>query len=168
MTKVLTDILPVYGVEHDAIHSKQGDITIVFKVDLPEIFTLPDQEYEAFQHAWIKAIKVLPVNCVFHKQDWFSEATFEANFIKEDKSFLTSSSERFFNERPYLDHACYIMLTKKPANRKVAISLFSNLIKRTIVPPDVLQPKFFHYFLNHVGQFERILSKEKSVKRIMT
>ncbi len=31
MTKELTDILPLYGVEHDAILSKQGDITIAFK-----------------------------------------------------------------------------------------------------------------------------------------
>jgi conjugation system TraG family ATPase len=164
MTKELTDILPVYGVEHDTILSKQGDITIAFKCDLPEIFTMSDQEYEAFHHAWIKAIKVLPVNCVFHKQDWFSESKFTADFTKEDKSFLTRSSERFFNERPYLDHQCYIMLTKKPANRKVATSLFSNLVKRTIVPEDTLKPKHFHDFLNHVGQFERILSDSGFMK----
>ena len=69
MTKDLMDILPVYGVEHDAIISKQGDITIAFKLELPEIFTLSDQEYEAFHNAWIKAIKVLPKHTVMHKQD---------------------------------------------------------------------------------------------------
>ncbi len=164
MTKELSDILPVYGVEHDTILSKQGDITIAFKCDLPEIFTLSDQEYEAFHHAWIKAIKVLPVNCVFHKQDWFSESRHKADFTKEDKSFLTRSSERFFNERPYLDHQCYIMLTKKPANRKVSTSLFSNLIKRTIVPEETFLPKHFHDFLNHAGQFERILSDSGFMK----
>lgn len=164
MTKALTDILPIYGAEHDSILSKQGDVTIAFKVDLPEIFTMSDQEYEAFHHAWIKAIKVLPVNCVFHKQDWFSEARYQADFTKADKSFLTRSSERFFNERPYLDHSCYIMLTKKPANRKTSTSLFSNLIRRTIVPEDTLKPKHFHDFLNHVGQFERILSDSGFMK----
>jgi len=164
MRKELSDILPIYGVEHDAILSKQGDITIAFKCDLPEIFTLSDQEYEAFHHAWIKAIKVLPVNCVFHKQDWFSESKHVADFTKEDKSFLTRSSERFFNERPYLDHQCYIMLTKKPANRKVSTSLFSNLVKRTIVPEEILLPKHLHDFLNHVGQFERILSDSGFMK----
>ena len=157
MLKQLTDISPVYGVEHDAILSKQGDITVAFKTELPEIFTLSDQEYEAFHHAWIKAIKVLPKHSVMHKQDWFTENMHAANF-KVDQSFLSRSSERFFNERPYLDHHCYIMLTKKPANRKVSTSLFSNLLKRTIVPEETLHPKHFHDFLNHVGQFERILS----------
>jgi len=158
MTKDMTDILPVYGVEHDAILSKQGDITIAYKVELPEIFTLSDQEYEAFHHGWIKAIKVLPGHSIMHKQDWFTENKHKANFIGDDQSFLSRSSERFFNERPYLDHRCYVMLTKKPADRKASTSLFSNLLKRTIVPEETLAPKYYHDFLNHAGQFERILA----------
>ena len=120
----LSDILPVYGVEHDAILSKMGDITIAFKVELPELFTMSNDDYEAFHHSWIKAIKVLPVNAILYKQDWFTEAKYKADFIKEDTSFLTRSSERFFNERPYLNHECFIMLTKKPANRKTSSSVF--------------------------------------------
>lgn len=39
MEKVLDDILPIMDVEHDCILSKQGDVTIVFKADLPELNT---------------------------------------------------------------------------------------------------------------------------------
>lgn len=56
--KNLLNILPVYGVEHDAILSKMGDITVAFKVELPELFTMSNDDYEAFHHSWIKAIKV--------------------------------------------------------------------------------------------------------------
>ena len=132
MEKNLKDILPIFGVEHDCILSKQGDVTIVYEVTLPEIFTLSDQEYEAFHQSLIKAIKILPRHTVFHKQDWFTEAKYKPDFRKEH-SFLSRSSERFFNERPYLDHQCYIMLTKKPAGRKLGSSLFSNLLRRSIV-----------------------------------
>jgi conjugation system TraG family ATPase len=164
----LSEILPVYGVEHDAILSKMGDVTIAFKVELPELFTMSNNDYEAFHHAWIKAIKVLPVNSVLYKQDWFTEAKYKADFIKEDNSFLTRSSERFFNERPYLNHECYIMLTKKPANRKTSSSVFSSLLKKSIVPEETLQPKHYHDFMNHVGQFEKILSDSGfiSLKRL--
>ena len=124
--KNLLDILPVYGVEHDAILSKMGDVTIAFKVELPELFTLSNEEYEAFHHSWIKAIKVLPLHSIMYKQDWFTETKYSADFTKDDNSFLSRSSERFFNERPYLNHACYIFLTKKPANRKVSSSIFSS------------------------------------------
>lgn len=156
--KNLFDLLPVCGIEHDAILSKMGDVTIAFKVELPELFTMSNDDYEAFHHAWIKAIKVLPVNAVLHKQDWFTEAKYQPDFTPEDTSFLTRSSERFFNERPYLEHRCYIMLTKKPAGRKMASSVYSSLLRRSIVPEETLQPKHFHDFLNHVGQFEKILT----------
>jgi conjugation system TraG family ATPase len=154
----LFDILPVYGVEHNAILSKMGDATVAFKVELPELFTMSNDEYEAFHHAWIKAIKVLPVNAILHKQDWFTEAKYKPEFIKEDNSFLSRSSERFFNERPYLDHQCYILLTKKPANRKLSSSVFSSLLRKTIVPEETLNPKHYHDFMNHVGQFQKILT----------
>ncbi|MEX2230585.1 MAG: DUF3875 domain-containing protein, partial [Cyclobacteriaceae bacterium] len=41
-------IFPIYKVENDSILSKQGDVTIAYEAILPEIFTLSDQEYEAF------------------------------------------------------------------------------------------------------------------------
>lgn len=157
MEKQLDDILPILGVEHDCILSKQGDITLVFKVELPEIFTLSDQEYEAFHQAWVKAIKILPKMSVFHKQDWFIDSKYLPDFTKEDTTFLTLSSERFFNERPFLDHSCYILLTKKPAGRKPATSLFSNLLRRSIVPEQTLKPQLLQDFLDSAGQFKRIL-----------
>lgn len=157
MEKHLKDILPIFGVEHDCILSKQGDVTIAYEVILPELFTLSDQEYEALHQSLIKAIKILPRHTIFHKQDWFTEAKYEADFSKEDTSFLRRSSERFFNERPYLDHRCYIMLTKKPAGRKAGSSLFSNLLRRSIVPEETLRPQLLQDFLDSAGQFERIL-----------
>jgi conjugation system TraG family ATPase len=156
--KNLFDILPLYGVEHNAILSKMGDVTVVFKIQLPELFTLSNDEYEAFHHAWIKAIRVLPTHSILHKQDWFIEAQYLPDFIKDDNSFLSRCSDRFFNERPYLDHECYILLTKKPVNRKVSSSMFSSLLRRAIVPEETLQPKHYHEFLSQVGQFEKILS----------
>ena len=146
MQKNLKEILPILGVEHDCILSKQGDVTIAYEVTLPELFTLSDQEYEAFHQALIKAINILPRYTVFHKQDWFTETKYSADFTKDDKSFLTRSSERFFNERPYLDHQCYIMLTKKPANRKTGSSLFSNLLRRSIVPEETLSHNCYKIF----------------------
>jgi conjugation system TraG family ATPase len=162
----MEDLLPVMAVEHDCILSKQGDVTIVFKAELPEIFTLSDQEYEAFHQSWIKALKVLPKFCVFHKQDWFLESAYKAEFSSEDSSFLTRSSERFFNERPFLDHSCYIMLTKKPAGRRNATSLFSNLLKSSIVPEETLKPQLLQDFADTCGQFKRIMEDSGFIKLV--
>lgn len=164
MEKMIDDILPIMDVQHDCILSKQGDVTVVFKAELPEIFTLSDQEYEAFHQAWLKAIKLLPKFSVFHKQDWFIDSKFEPNFTSEDSSFLTRSSERFFNERPFLDHSCYIFLTKKPAGRKTSSSLFSNLLRSSIVPEETLKAQVRQEFIDSTGQFRRILEDSGFVK----
>lgn len=145
------------GVEYDCILSKQGDITLVFKAELPEIFTLSDQEYEAFHQAWIKAIKILPKRSIFHKQDWFIDSKYEPDFEKSDISFLSRSSDRFFNERPFLKHSSFILLTKKPDGRKLSSSLFSNLLRRSIVPEQTIKPQLLQDFLDSAGQFKRIL-----------
>lgn len=164
MEKMIDDILPIMDVEHDCILSKQGDVTVVFKAELPEIFTLSDQEYEAFHQAWLKAIKLLPKFSVLHKQDWFIDSKFEPDFTSEDSSFLTRSSERFFNERPFLDHSCYIFLTKKPTGRKTSSSLFSNLLRASIVPEETLKAQLRQEFIDSTGQFRRILEDSGFVK----
>ncbi|HRJ29773.1 MAG TPA: TraG family conjugative transposon ATPase [Cyclobacteriaceae bacterium] len=160
----LEKVFPVYKVESDCILSKQGDVTIAYEATLPEIFTLSDQEYEAFHQVLVKAIKVLPNNSIFHKQDWFLSRKHLPDFEGKDQSFLSRASERFFNERPFLDHRCYIMLTRKPLNRKPSSSVFSNLIRRSIVPEGPLNPQRMQEFLDGAGQFERILKDSGFVK----
>jgi conjugation system TraG family ATPase len=150
-------IMPVHKVEHKTIVSAQGDLTIAYEATLPEIFTLSDRDYEAYHQALVKAIKLLPVHSIFHKQDWFTEAKYRASFEKDDNSFLSRSSERFFNERPYLDHRCYIFLTKKPGGRKLSSSIYSNILRKSIVPQQTVNPVLFNDFLDSAGQFERIL-----------
>ena len=103
-------LIPLAKVENGAILSAHGDITIAYAVTLPEIFTLSDRDYEAYHQAWVKAIRLLPVGSIFHKQDWFMESGFKADFEKAGSGFLSRSSERFFNERGCLDHHCYIFL----------------------------------------------------------
>lgn len=164
MEKQIKDILPIFGVEHDCILSKQGDVTIAYEVELPELFTLSDQEYEVLHQSLIRAIKILPSGTVFHKQDWFTESKHAADFSAIGVSFLSRASERFFNERPYLDHQCYIMLTKKPAGRKPGSSLFSNLLRRSIAPEQTLRPQLLQDFLDNAGQFERILNDSGLMK----
>lgn len=151
-------IMPLYKVQHDAILSANGDITIAFEACLPDIFTLSDRDYEAYHQAFVKAIKVLPKSSIFHKQDWFTEAAFRADFDKAGKSFLSRSSEKFFNERPFLAHRCYIFLTKKPEGRRVSSSVYSNILRKSIVPEHTVNPVLFKGFRDSAGQLERILT----------
>jgi conjugation system TraG family ATPase len=162
-------LLPLTKVENGAILSASGDITLAYEVSLPEIFSLSDRDYEAYHQAWVKAIKILPTFSIFHKQDWFSETAYRPDFERSGKSFLSRSSEHFFNERPYLAHRCYIFLTQKPDDRKLSSSAFSNILRKSIVPQQTVNPVLYKEFLDSAGQFERILSDSGfvSLKRLV-
>jgi conjugation system TraG family ATPase len=164
MERLLEEMLPIMEVAHGAILSKQGDITLVYKVSLPELFTLSDKEYESLHQAWVKAIKVLPKYSVFHKQDWFNQSKYRPNFLGDDRSFLSLSSERFFNERPFLEHSCYLFLTKKPAGRKASSSVLSNLLRKSIVTEQALKPQALSDFQDACGQFRQIMEDSGFVK----
>jgi conjugation system TraG family ATPase len=150
-------ILPLTKVQKATILSANGDITIAYEVTLPEIFTLSDRDYEAYHQAWVKAIRVLPQGSIFHKQDWFTESHFVPDFEQNGKSFLSRSSEQFFNERESLEHHCYIFLTQKPNDRKLGSSAYSNILRKSIVPQQTINPVLFKDFLDSAGQFEQIL-----------
>jgi len=165
MERWMDDILPLMGCEHDCILSKQGDITIAYRVELPEIFTLSDQEYEAFHQAWVKAIKILPKHSVFHKQDWHISKRYKAE-LPDDRpeDFLQQSADSHFEGRQFLDHTCYIFLTKKPDGRKLSSSLFSNLIRSSIVPDQTVKPGQLQAFEDACGQFRQIMEDTGLVK----
>jgi conjugation system TraG family ATPase len=156
-------VLPIWKVEHDCILSKKGDITIAFKLTLPEIFTLSNSEYDTLHHVWLKAIKVLPANTVLYKQDWFVRAEHQPDFSK-DRDFLKQASDRFFFERPYLQHECFLMVTLKASDRRPASSAFSTLLKSNILPPEATDPKQLQQLLDTVGQFQRILTDQGFIK----
>lgn len=148
---------PLLSVEHDCIISKDADITIAYRVDLPELFTVTNTEYEAIHSAWTKAIKVLPDYSIIHKQDWFVKENYKPATDKENMSFLSRSFERHFNERPFLNHTCFLFLTKTTKDRMRMQSNFSSLCRGNIIPKEVNKEMAVR-FLEAVGQFERILN----------
>lgn len=153
----LERLLPVYGIEQGCILSRRGDITLAFELTLPEIFTLSNQDYEALHQTLVKAIRLLPRHSVFHKQDWFVERAYQADFSNPKQSFLSQASERFFQGRTFLEHHCYVLLTKLPEDVKPSSSLLSGLLRHSLAPQQTLRPQVYQDFLDKAGQLVRVL-----------
>ena len=151
---------PLLAVENGCIVSKDADITVAFRVELPELFTVTRAEYEAIHSAWYKAIKVLPGYSIVHKhkQDFFITENYQPDTEKDGLSFLSRSYERHFNERPFLNHYCYLFLTKTTKERSRRQSDFSTLCRGRIVPQEIADKEAATKFIEAVGQFERIMN----------
>lgn len=155
---------PLLSVEHDVIVSKDADVTVGFRVELPELYTVTSTEYEAIHSAWVKAMKVLPDYSIVHKQDIFIKENYKPQTDKEDISFLSRSFERHFNERPYLNHYCYLFLTKTTKERSRTQSSFNTLCRGFIVPKEIKDKEAMTKFIEAVGQFASIMNESGFIK----
>lgn len=154
----LENKFPLLAVENDCIISKDADVTVAFRVELPELFTVTSAEYEAIHSAWHKAVKVLPDFSIVHKQDFFVKENYQPKIEKEELSFLSCSFELHFNERPFLNHYCYLFLTKTTRERSRRQSDFSTLCRGKLIPKELAEKDTVTKFLEAVGQFERIMN----------
>ena len=157
-TSTLESKFPLLRVENNCIISKFADITAAYRVSLPELFTLTGEEYEALHGAWLKALKVLPDYTVVHKQDFFIEERYTAPEDGSERSFLARSYERHFNERPYLRHTCYLLVTKTTPEQMRQTSASSVLCRGFIVPREMRDTDAVTRFLEAAEQMERILN----------
>ncbi len=163
-TSTLERKFPLMAVENGCILSKDADITVAFRVRLPELFTVGAAGYETLHSAWCKAIKVLPDYSVILKQDWYCEEKYAPEIPETgDISFLSRSFQRHFNERPFLNHYCYLMLTKTTKERSRQQSTFSSLARGFIVPKEVKDKETVTRFLDSVSQFERIMNDSSMI-----
>ncbi|RGM39156.1 TraG family conjugative transposon ATPase [Phocaeicola plebeius] len=160
---------PILAVENNCIVSKDGDITVAYEVELPELYTVTSAEYEAMHGTWVKAIKVLPAFSVVYKQDWFTRESYSAEGDVAE-SFLSRSYAGHFNERPYLQHRCFLYLTKTTRERTRRRSDFSTLCRGYILPKEITDWDAVVKFLEAVEQFERIMNDSGHVrmKRLRT
>ncbi len=157
-TATLESKFPLLAVENGCIISKDADITVAYRVELPELFTLTRAGYESMHSTWAKAVKVLPNYSIVHKQDFFIEEGYKPDICKEDLSFLSRSFERHFNERPYLQHTCYLFLTKTTKEHSRTTSSFNALTRGFIIPKEMQDKETVTRFMECCGQFERIVN----------
>ena len=155
---------PILAIEQDCLLTKEADISVGFEVQLPELFTISGEDYEILHSLWHKAIKVLPQYTVIHKQDWFIKEQYEPELQGENLSFLSHSYEKHFNERPFLNHRCYLCITQTTKNRMRAQSNFSSLCKGNFLPKELTNREHATQFLEAVAQLERILNDSNLIK----
>ncbi|HVV07248.1 MAG TPA: TraG family conjugative transposon ATPase, partial [Puia sp.] len=155
MTRTCEVRLPIWEVAADCILSEMGEITLAFALFKPEIFTLPAEQLDMIFQAWIKALQVLSPNSIVHIQDWYWQTRWQGDFEKES-GFLSHSSEQYHHERPWMDHHCYLHITRRPRRRMTSAG--RALLQKNLTPQDVLVSGAVEEFTTEVNQFIHLLT----------
>lgn len=154
----MDSIFPLFSVENGLILSQKGDLTLGFKLSLPEIFTADSSKYQGLHDAFCRIIRLLPADYILHKQDAFFRLSYRADYGQADLDFLDRCSERFFHERPYLHHTCRIFISKRASSHKATTSAWSNLLHPVFLEPDLVMGKHTEELIMVAGQVKQVLA----------
>lgn len=96
------------------ILGKNGSLTYVVKMSLPEVYSLDKEEIETRHHIYTKAFSRMPDNTTVHKQDVFRRKKYQS--FGDNLSYLSQADQKHFAGREYLEHTCVIGFTLSGLN----------------------------------------------------
>ncbi len=104
------DISHVLAIEHDIVISKRGDLSLLFLVELPEIFRLSSSDYDLLNATFAKAVNILPAGYIFQRTDFCYPE--ETSHVANSASYLDKRDAASFGVRKKVTVDSYFTITK--------------------------------------------------------
>jgi len=133
-------ILPYQEINKHCLISRKGEVSVALELKKLPLFTLSKGETDALHELLTKAIASFSTGTSFHFQEWYTGALYEAP-TADPNDLLSESSNRHFNGRRHRHHRAYLYITLRVPGRHPANSALSSLIRPTLVPEFVLDPR---------------------------
>ncbi len=117
MNKInLSTYQPIADIQDNIIFANNGNVVFCYEVNLPEIYSLSEKDFEDIHGAWFQALKSLPVGTVVHKQDIYLKKSYSSEKLP-NTTFLEKATHEHFKGRGHIEHKCYLffILTKNKA-----------------------------------------------------
>lgn len=102
--------IPILEIMDDKIIAKSGDISVVYQLDLPQIYSLNLDDYRTISSIFQRVIFQFPLGTIIQKQDVFLKNKLKTK-MNDSNEFLPKSDNAFFYESPLVNHHCYLIIT---------------------------------------------------------
>lgn len=155
---------------NNIIFSKNNEIVFIngvfamgYKVELPQKYSLGEQDYVELNEYWNKALRELPIGSIFCKQDVFLKDRVDTSDFPQT-NFLQKATKRYFNRQETLSHTCYIffVLPNKALNEKNITNPFLKLKKTDFTQYDQKINEFIESVNQTVGYLNNIKLQGKN------
>ncbi|MBU3027538.1 TraG family conjugative transposon ATPase [Zobellia galactanivorans] len=116
MINKIEKIFPIYTIEEDLLISKFGDVSLVYELKMPQIYSLDKEAMDSINLIIDKLIGSLPPGTIMQKQDYFFVTDLK-DPIARGTNMLSRSDNSYYFEKPILTHQCYLIFTKDSKNK---------------------------------------------------
>ena len=139
MSKInISKYQPISDIKDHLLFANNGNVVACYRVELPEIYSLSEKDFEDLHSNWFQAMKSLPVGTVVHKQDIYFKKSFTADNLPND-TFLSKATHNYFKGRQHMEHHGYLFFTMTK-NKKLNNSKYVNPFRKFDAKvPEVLQ-----------------------------
>ena len=140
-------IIPILEIIDGKIIAKSGDISLVHKIELPQIYSINLNDYQTISSIIQRVIFQFPIGTIIQKQDIFLKDNIKEKFNDSDQ-FLPKSDNSFFYESPLISHFCYLTITtpnnlnEKEKQKKKRIKEFTRITSASM--NELNQSTFFN------------------------
>lgn len=104
-------INPIALIDGNAVLTNLGDISLCYKIVLPELRTIPIEKYNAIHQMLMQMFLLLPENVLLHRQDIFSMKNLDVTDLFSKSDFFEKSLYNHFQGRSYLSQTSYLYIT---------------------------------------------------------
>nr|CAI78725.1 Type IV secretory pathway, VirB4 components [uncultured Flavobacteriaceae bacterium] len=115
---------PILDIQDHIVFANNGNVVLCYKVDLPEVYSLSESDFEDIHGAWFQGFKSLPTSTIIHKQDIYQKKVYNADQLPNG-SFLEKATHDYFKGREYIQHSCYLYVVM-PYNKTLNATKFTN------------------------------------------
>jgi len=129
---------PIVDIKEHLLFCNNGNVVACYKVELPEIYSLSEKDFEDMHSNWFQAIKSLPTGTVIHKQDVYFKKSFTSENLPNN-TFLSKATYDYFKGRNHMEHYGYLFFTltkNKQLNNSKFVNPFRKVDAKT---PEVLK-----------------------------
>ncbi|RIV37525.1 TraG family conjugative transposon ATPase [Flagellimonas lutimaris] len=123
---------PIVDIERNRVLANNGNIAYAYRVELPEIYSLSESDFEELHGQWFQGLKSLPIGTMVHKQDIYQKKPYDASPLS-DGSFLAKATKDHFEGREHFCHESLIFFIwpkNKAINSSALINPFAKVSKK--------------------------------------
>ena len=130
----LSQRIPVWKIEDHLTISKSQALSATLQLTMAEAYSLSEEGLIALYDMFNRIVKALPKGYIIHKQDYYTPRQYERN--GQGTTFLSAAYECMFNEREFLEHRSYLIITKNPLMDAFTTNLMTCLLYTSPSPRD--------------------------------
>lgn len=172
----LKTFYPIVEIRENLVFANNGNLVLGFKIDLPEIYTLAEKDFEDLHSVWFQGLRFLQNGCVVHKQDIYRKRRFSAKELPR-RSFLEIATHDYFKSREFLEHDSFLFFLwpkNKGFNNRRYVNPFRNISRKVPTELEEGLQEFIRAvnetvsFLNNSKKFQIIPLGEEQILELTT